>query len=111
MDLLSLGNVLDSLIPITRFNRGEANKVFDEVRTSGCKIVVKNNAPACVLISPEKYRALMDELEDIKLYALAEERMQKNDGIVYTQEELMAEDGITYEDLENIPMEYGVDFE
>ena len=46
--------IMKSMIPITRFNRGEASRIFDEVASSGTKIVVKNNRPACVLMSPEQ---------------------------------------------------------
>ena len=110
-DIMNLSSALDALIPITRFNKGEASKIFDEVRKSGCKIVVKNNVPTCVLLTPEKYQEMVDLIIDQYLFELAEERERNDTGVTYTQEELMAEDGITYEDLEDIPMEYGVDFE
>ena len=77
----------------------------------GCKIVVKNNTPACVLLTPKMYQDMVEMIEDQYLLALAEERLKHDDGITYTQEELMEKDGITYADLESIPMEYGVDFE
>jgi len=57
-------NILDSFVPITRFNRGEASKIFDEVRESGCKIVVKNNIPACILLTPEIYQEMINIIED-----------------------------------------------
>ena len=97
---ISLSNALDSLIPITRFNRGEANKVFDEVRASGCKIVVKNNAPACVLISPDRYRMLIDELEEMKLYALVADRIADDTGEYTSFEEVLAKDGLTLADID-----------
>ena len=108
---ISLSNALDALVPITRFNRGEANKIFDEVRETGCKIVVKNNAPACVLLTPERYKEMVDMIEDQYLLALAEERERNDTGKTYTFEEVLAKDGLTMADLEDIPMEYGVDFE
>ncbi|HBN86090.1 MAG TPA: prevent-host-death protein, partial [Clostridiales bacterium] len=46
-------DTINSIVPISRFNKGEANKIFDEVKQSGFKIVMKNNTPACILISPE----------------------------------------------------------
>ena len=105
------GKVLDALVPITRFNRGEANKIFDEVRESGYKIVVKNNKPACVMLTPERYQEMVEMIEDQYLLALAEERMKNDTGKTYTFEEILAEDGLTMDDLEDVPMEYGVDFE
>jgi len=94
------GNILDALVPISRFNKGEANKIFDEVRLSGFKIVVKNNAPACVLLAPERFKELTDILDDHYLLALAEERMKNNNAPTIPFEEILAEDGLTIADLE-----------
>jgi len=103
-------NVLDALVPITRFNRGEASKIFDEVRESGYKIVVKNNTPACVMLAPERYQELMDMLDDQYLLVLAEERLKNDTGETTAFEEILTEDGLTFDDLKDVPMEYGVDF-
>jgi len=104
-------NALDSLIPITRFNRGEAGKIFDEVRESGCKVVMKNNAPACVLLTPERYKEMMEIIEDQYLLELAEGRLRNGSGLTIPAEEVYAELGIPADESDEIPMEYGVDFE
>jgi prevent-host-death family protein len=94
------------MIPITRFNRGEANKIFDEVESSGYKVVVKNNKPACVLISPEKYEALMEMLSDYQLLLEARKRMEHFDRAdTKTQEEVMGELGLTEDDLDGVDVE------
>ena len=108
---LPSSDILDLTIPITRFNKGEASKIFDEVRSSGCKIVIKNNKPACVLISPDKYREMMDELEDVKLYDLVAERLKNDTGVTIPAVEVYRELGIEANDLDDIYVEYGVDFE
>jgi len=97
---ISLSNALDSLVPITRFNRGEANKVFDEVRESGCKIVVKNNKPECILLTPETYQKMVDIIEDQYLLTVAEERLKYNIGVTYSFEEVLAKDGLTLADID-----------
>jgi len=94
------GNILDALIPISRFNKGEANKIFDEVRLSGYKIVVKNNAPACVLLAPEKYKELTEILDDHYLLTLAEERERNSTGVTYSFEEVLAERRLTIADID-----------
>ena len=38
---ISVSSVLNAIVPISRFNRGEANKIFEEVSQNGFKIVVK----------------------------------------------------------------------
>jgi len=62
LDRLPPPEALDAIVPISRFNKGEANRIFEEVRQSGFKIVVKNNSPACVLIEPGHYRRWMEKL-------------------------------------------------
>ena len=106
MSTISVNNMLDSIVPISRFNKGEASKIFDEVDKTGVKIVVKNNIPTGVIISPEKYKELMEEIEDYHLYMEAEKRMKntKNDKVT-SQEDLMTELGITQEDLDSVEVE------
>lgn len=111
LNIFSLNNTIDALIPITRFNRGEANKIFDEVKESGCKIVVKNNTPTCILLTPEKYREMTEIIEDQYLLALAEEREQNDTGVTIPSEEIYKELGIDSDELNDISMVYGVDFE
>ena len=96
-------NMLNSMVPISRFNKGEANKIFDEVNKSGFKIVVKNNKPACVLINPETYQEMVEALEDYKLYIAAEKRMKnKTEQDFVSEKEVMNKFGIKQEDLDNI---------
>ena len=41
MQRMSVTGMLKTMIPISRFNKGEANKNFNEVEMTGAKIVVK----------------------------------------------------------------------
>lgn len=52
--------LLNSIISITRFNKGEAGKIIEEVKQNGPRIIVKNNVPECVLISLEDYDSLTE---------------------------------------------------
>lgn len=69
--------IMENVVPISYFNKGIAGKIFEEVKRSGMKVVMKNNAPECVLLSPEDYVRLVDEVNDAKLIALAAQRMQE----------------------------------
>ena len=61
---------------------------------------MKNNTAECVLLSPEEYVRLMDEVNDAHLLALAMERMSNYDkSKLISQEELMKELGISEEDI------------
>ena len=42
-------------VPFSAFNEGKAGEVFDEVKHSGARVVMKNNSAECVLMSPEHY--------------------------------------------------------
>jgi len=91
--------LMNSMIPVSRFNKGEASKIFDEVAKTGIKIAVKNNKPACVLLSPERYESLLEEIEDLELTMEVEKRLEKNNPTVSFQE-VLAKNGMTEEDLE-----------
>ena len=94
MDAMSILGTINSIVPITRFNKGEAGKVFDEVEKNGIKIVVKNNKPACILLSPEQYETLMEMLSDNILCEEAEKRVASSQK-TYSHAEVMRELGIT----------------
>jgi len=102
---------MNSLVSISRFNKGEANKIFDEVNDLGCKVVLKNNAPTCVLVSPERYCKLIDDYADLRLHIMTLQRMFEGDETTISSEDVYNDLGISISDLENIPMEYEVDFE
>lgn len=97
---------IQNTIPISLFNRGQAGKIFDEVRRCGAKVVMKNNAAECVLLSPEEYVSLMDEVNDARLLAVASERMANfNPDTLVSQDEVDHEFGFTAEDLNGIEVD------
>lgn len=55
-------SALNSTVSISLFNKGLAGQIFDEVRTDGPKVVIKNNSPECVLISPSDYVEMMNAI-------------------------------------------------
>ena len=88
-----------SMVPVSRFNKGEASKIFDEVSATGIKIVVKNNKPACVLLSPDRYESLIEKIEDFELMMEAEKRMEEG-GATFSQEEVLHGLGLTQSDID-----------
>jgi len=105
-DIISLKNIMDSIVPITRFNRGEANKIFEEVSEYGTKIVLKNNVPTCFLVNPERYEEMVEALEDYALYFEAEKRMKsaEEEGFI-SSEKVYEELKINEEDLNDVDVE------
>lgn len=53
-------NNLNSLVPITMFNKGHASKIFDRLKTERQLVVLKNNTPLAVILSLEEYSRLSD---------------------------------------------------
>ena len=63
-------------------------------------IVVKNNAPACVLLTPESYQEMLDIIDDQYLLAVSEERLRNDNGATRSFEEILSKDGLTLADIE-----------
>ena len=102
-------SMLENTVPISMFNKGMAGKIFESVKQSGTKVVMKNNVAECVLLSPEEYIAIIDELEDMYLMAEARSRMENfNVDKLISREEFDRRFGITEEDIKDFE---GVDFE
>lgn len=98
--MASVMSAITNTIPITQFNRGFAGKIFDDVKKHGAKVVMKNNTAECVLLSPEEYVKLMDEVNDARLLAIATERMSHYDSSKNISEaEMNKRLGITDDDL------------
>ena len=104
MNAVNSINILDSIVPISRFNKGEANRIFTEVKNDGIRIVVKNNTPECVLISPKDYQALVERYEGALLMAEANNRLSNNVGYI-SHNEILNDLNINEQDLENIDIE------
>ena len=103
---MSVLGVMKSIVPITRFNKGEASRIFDEVEAGGTKVVMKNNRPACILMSPEKYESLMEMLSDYIMEEEAEARMTQYDpDETMSRREVMESFGITDDDLDDVVVE------
>lgn len=68
-------DVLNSLISITQFNKGQASKIFDRLHTERQLVVLKNNAPTAVILSPEEYERLAEIEENYQLLLLAQQRI------------------------------------
>lgn len=73
-------NFLTRLIPITQFNRGQASKIFDRLHSEPELIVLKNNHPSAVILSPDEYTRLAEIEENYHLLLEASKRLAANDG-------------------------------
>ena len=73
-----VANLLQSLVPISQFNKGQAAKIFDRLHSERELIVLKNNQPSAIILSPEEYTRLTEIEEDYFLLLEANKRMEDN---------------------------------
>lgn len=99
--MASTADVLNSLVSVTQFNKGQASKIFDRLRTERQLVVLKNNAPSAIILSPEEYERLSNIEEDYSLLLLAQERIE-NGGLEQTIpfHEAMADLGISETEID-----------
>lgn len=94
------------LVPISCLNEGGAGRIFDAVEHDGPTVVMNNDHPVCVLLSPKQYEVMIEMLSDAFLLEDAESRMTMNDGTKnISQEEIMRTLGISQEELDTIDVE------
>lgn len=104
-------DVVDHLIPISAFSKGQTAKVIEEVAETNAKyIILKNNQPKAMLISldhfkemtqkAEKFESLMEKIEEHRLLKLAEKAMENFDeNEMISWEDALKEFGITEEEV------------
>lgn len=93
-------NLLQSLIPISQFNRGQAAKIFDRLHSERELIVLKNNQPSAIILSPEEYTRLIEIEEDYFLLLEANKRMEdKENSKTVSFDSVMSNLGINQDEL------------
>ena len=91
---------LQSLVPISQFNKGQAAKIFDRLHSEKELIVLKNNQPSAVILSPEEYTRLTEIEEDYFLLLEANRRIEENgDKTTVSLDSVMDHLGISKEEL------------
>lgn len=94
-------NILQCLVPISQFNKGQASKIFDRLRSEKELIVLKNNQPSAIILSPEEYTRLTEIEEDYFLLLEANKRLEENGSKpTVTLSSVLDELGITEKELE-----------
>ena len=56
-------NLLNNLVSATMFNQGQASKIFNRLQDEKQIVVLKNNVPTAVLLSPDEYDRLLSRAE------------------------------------------------
>ena len=91
---------LQSLVPISQFNKGQTAKIFDRLHSEKELIVLKNNQPSAVILSLEEYTRLTEIEEDYFLLLEANRRIEENgDKKTVSLDSVMDHLGISKEEL------------
>ena len=91
--------MINKLIPITQFNKGQASRIFERLSKEKELIVLKNNKPSAILLSPEEYKRLTEIEENYRLMVEANTRLNKPNAKIVSYEDAIAELGIEKSDL------------
>ncbi|MFK0570386.1 type II toxin-antitoxin system prevent-host-death family antitoxin [Endozoicomonas sp.] len=83
----------DQALPVTRLAR-QFKLYLDRIcnREQDKYVVMRNNEPVAVLLSVEQFEAMVNELEDLRIEAVARERLANFDGkTTISHEEMIKE--------------------
>lgn len=99
---MSAADVIKSLVPMSQFTQEGAAKIFNRLHSEPQLIVLKDDRPSAVILSPDEYNRLMEMEEDFDLLMETVKRLtDQKDQPALSMEEVMSELGITQEDLDN----------
>jgi antitoxin StbD len=102
-------NIFENMVPISDFNKGKGAKVIDDVKKTGYKIILKNNHPEAVIITPKEYSELIELKEEYDDMILGMEALRRlanfEPDSVVSHEEMLKKYGITEDDLNDIDVD------
>lgn len=55
---MDISRMMNHIVPITQFNKGKASQLFSRANRGETLLVIKNNSPIAVVLSPEEYELL-----------------------------------------------------
>lgn len=95
--------MLDNIVPISDFSHGKSSAAFSKVGEDSPVIVLKRNAPAFVIVTPEEYRRAKEAEEDLRLLTLALERTAGTDiASCIPMSEAMESLGVSQDELDEM---------
>lgn len=105
-NMLFTGDLLKNMVSITELNKGKASKIIEEVKKTGYKVILKNNSPEAVLITPEQFEELISLREEILDMTLGMEALKRMSNFnveeTISHEDILDELGISQDELDDI---------
>ena len=79
---MDLTDAIKNSIPVSLFKLKPAEEIFSEVKKCGAKIVIKDDLPECILLSPAEYVKIMEELDYLRQEKLIMEDRLSDDPVI-----------------------------
>ena len=102
--------ITSNLVPISHFNKGKVAKIFEKLHSKNKLIVLKNNKPYAIILSPKEYSRLTEIEENYFLLLEANNRIESNkDKPTLSFESVISNLGISeneLSDMENVDIEW-----
>ncbi len=100
---MAVMDLTNKLVSISLFNKGQASRIFDRLRTQDEIIVLKNNQPTAYIISPKEYERISEMEENYYLLQEAYERLSAyNEQLGIPMTDIMTKYDITQEELDQM---------
>lgn len=105
----SAGELFKNMVSVTELNKGNASKIIDEMKKTGYKVILKNNSPEAVLITPDQFEELISLREEVLDMSLGIEALKRlnsyNSQESISHEDILKEFGISREELDAIDVD------
>lgn len=76
---MDMSGILKNIVSITQFNKGKASQLFTRACAGNTLVVVRNNSPVAVVVSPKEYELLQELLNT------CQKAVGRNDDFQYLQ--------------------------
>lgn len=57
---MDISRLISRMVSITQFNKGKASQLFNRANKGETLLVIKNNTPVAVILSPKEYEILRE---------------------------------------------------
>ncbi|MBT1167078.1 type II toxin-antitoxin system prevent-host-death family antitoxin [Bifidobacterium simiarum] len=79
---------LDNLVSVSELSHGGVSRTLSRVSDDNPVVVMRNNKPAAVVITPDDYKRFTEAEENFALYLEAVNRMKHDDGSRFDADEV-----------------------
>lgn len=83
---------IDNLVSVSELSHGGVSKALGRVADGNPLVVMRNNKPAAVVVTPDDYRRYTEAEEDFALYLEAVDRMNHDTGARHSMGEVFGKD-------------------